>query len=622
MKKLLIGLGALVVGFVLMVMPVRAEDKPGAAGMIPKLPKTANDPQLTEGHVYPFWGPVCQRYTYSVVYRDKEGRPPQYVKMYFNGRMLELDPTSPKASPGKEDYQKGVRYEYRFVPNKLGSNFYYFEASNGLGKARASIIDSPDNGPVLFEGDFKDNEIVLIDGASGEKVWSYPVGEEWVGGVALSGDGKYLAAQTSRKVYLFETSKPKPLWVYESTIGAEIGGDVKGGVAISGDGERIVAALGSQVFLFGRKSNKPLWQASTGNNSAYGVAISKDGKYLAVGTAGTESDQNSNLVILWQERFNKPLWQYHSSGNFHEVSLSDNGEFLAAATGCPDRRAYIFSKDSNQPLVRTEMLTRDSPVDEAQIAGDGRLAAFGLESGDGGVVLLKNDSQDPVWRFNALSGSSVRALAVTNDGKQIVAATMGGKVYVFSADSNNPVASWSLNGALGAIEISDDGAVLAAGGTDSKVHLYHPQDKSYHREVTLAEYVGEIDVSANGKYVVAGTSGSTYFFESFNIAKEGKVFPCDQVIEPPPESQVRQQDGPGPGTGGVVSKLAQKLNLCERIVAFFKNIFGPRQEAGEQITPQQPAAGQPAGEGCGNSYCEPNLGETRENCSQDCSAGD
>ena len=51
-----------------------AEDKSYSGGMIPKLPKTANDPELTNGHVYPNWGPPCQRYTYSVIYRDKEGR--------------------------------------------------------------------------------------------------------------------------------------------------------------------------------------------------------------------------------------------------------------------------------------------------------------------------------------------------------------------------------------------------------------------------------------------------------------------------------------------------------------------------------------------------------------------
>src|SRR3989344_9093348 len=120
---------------------VFAEDKNTPGGMIPKLPKTADDPELFEGHVYPNWGPPCQRYTYSVIYRDKEGRKPEYMKIYFNGQMIDMQPAFDKSTAGKKDYQKGVKYEYKYVPNKIDSNFYYFEASNGLGKARASIID-------------------------------------------------------------------------------------------------------------------------------------------------------------------------------------------------------------------------------------------------------------------------------------------------------------------------------------------------------------------------------------------------------------------------------------------------------------------------------------------------
>ena len=70
---------------------VIAEDKNIPSGIIPKLPKTQNDPMLSDGHVYPFWGPPCQRYTYSVVYRDKEGRKPEYMKIYLNGKMIDIE---------------------------------------------------------------------------------------------------------------------------------------------------------------------------------------------------------------------------------------------------------------------------------------------------------------------------------------------------------------------------------------------------------------------------------------------------------------------------------------------------------------------------------------------------
>lgn len=75
--------------FLFTLNSIVAEDKNYSGGIIPKLPKTPNDPELLNGHVYPFWGPPCQRYTYSVAYRDKEGREPEYMKIYFNGRMID-----------------------------------------------------------------------------------------------------------------------------------------------------------------------------------------------------------------------------------------------------------------------------------------------------------------------------------------------------------------------------------------------------------------------------------------------------------------------------------------------------------------------------------------------------
>ena len=118
-----------VVGFLVIVcsgfsVDVFAEDKGPPGRTFPKLPKTPEDPILENGGVYPMWGPVCQRYTYHTTYRDKEGRAPEYVRLYFNGHWLDVSPEN----PNDQDYKKGVRYVYKYVPNKLGSNFFFFEA--------------------------------------------------------------------------------------------------------------------------------------------------------------------------------------------------------------------------------------------------------------------------------------------------------------------------------------------------------------------------------------------------------------------------------------------------------------------------------------------------------------
>ncbi|MDO8503439.1 MAG: WD40 repeat domain-containing protein [bacterium] len=595
-------------------------------GIIPKLPKTSNDPILSNGHVYPNWGPPCQRYTYSTIYSDKEGRAPEYMKIYFNGKMIDMTKTNSNDS----DYKKGVQYEYKFVPNKLGSNFYYFEASNGKGKIRDSIIDSPDNGPVLFESAFDKNEIALIDSSSGKKVLSYPTGKEWVGGVALSGDGKYLAVKTSFKIYLFDVDNPqKPKWVYEYIKGGGmVGGDIKGGVDISGDGSKIIASIGQSVLLFDKSSNKPLWKNDQVGN-AYNVAISRDGKYAAAATAGEESNLNSNLMILWDVSKEKPLWQYHSDSNFHDVSLSDDGKFIAGATGCPDRRAYIFSRDSNKPIIRSEQLTYDSPIAKSKISSDGSLAAFTTEGGpDSSVVLLfSKDSTKPLWKFEDGKQRAARGLGFSSDGKKIGVVTMAGDVYLLGKEKNTPIDKWSLGKAMGTLAIADDGSFLAVGGVDNKVRILKKGSKDI-KEIVFNEYLQELDISANGKYIAAGTGGAIYFFEAF--ADENKVFECKNVVEPPPDSQSAGNSG-GVDQGSPEAAAGNRdkgSSLLEIIINFIRNIFKPKSESttlpGGQ---QQNNAGSsekaaPSGKAvCGNNLCEPGLGETKQNCPQDCSGG-
>ncbi len=616
---------------------VFAEDKNTPGGMIPKLPKTASDPELFEGHVYPNWGPPCQRYTYSVIYRDKEGRKPQYLKIYFNGQMIDMQ----KENSNENDYKKGVKYIYKYVPNKIDSNFYYFEASNGKGRTRASIIDSPDNGPVLFTTPFDKNEVSVISRSTGMKILNFSTGKEWIGGVALSDSGQYLAVKTSQHIYLFDTGKPtKPLWQFNCEQ-CRIGDDVKGGVAISGDGSKIFAAFGERVALFNKSSNQPIWVYEKAGN-AYNVAISKDGKYMAAATAGDEANINSNLIILWQVQSEKPLWQYHASGNFHDVSLSEDGRFISGSTGCPDRRFYLFSRDSNKPLIQSDPLTRDSPVHRAKISSDGSTIAIGSESDSGAVFLFDKKSKSPVWKFSTPNNSSVRALNFTPSGKYIGAATFGGDAYIFEKDSKTPVANWKLNASLGGIDIADDGSFMAVGGTDKKLYILDKSSKS-KTEIPFNEYIEEVDVSANGKYIAAGTGGSVYFFETYISQDRGKVFDCSSVTEPVSESEMRAKFGiTDQGSPEMVADSKSKqLNLLEMILdfisegknLFIKNIFKPKSESTilpsrQESVQQQDSAGSsektaPSNKAvCGNNLCEPGLGETKESCPKDCSAGD
>lgn len=696
---------------------ISAEEKIPSGGIIPKLPKTENDPELFNGHVYPEWGPICQRYTYSTIYRDKEGRPPEYVKIYFNGEMIDMDPASPKASAGKEDYQKGVLYEYKYVPKKIGSNFYYFEASNGLGKTRDSIIDSPDNGPVLFESAFDKNEIVLIDPfASSEQesvIWRYSTDKEWIGGVALSDDGQYLAAQTSQHVYLFSTESNKPLWEYRFNQPSPIGGGPRGnGIDISGDGSKIIASVGTKTILFGSQNNQPIWEYQS---PTLAVAISQDGQYAAASSVKQGQGEMSNVLLLWQTDNPEPIWKFSGNSNFHDVSLSSDGQYLAASTGCPDRKAYIFSKESQKPLVQSERLTLDSPVSKSKISADGSLAAFATEGGPDSsvVVLFSNNSNQPLWKFDNQKRNSSRALSLTSDGLFAAAATMQGDVYLLGTENNLPLKSWSLNTSIGALGLAEDGSFLALGGTDRQVHLLPREGNA--KKISVNEFIQAIDISANGRYVAAGTGGSVYFFEDYLTPNKDKIFKCETIIEPSPMTGAMElYDGGSESKDKRISERIEKnflptflegltiagaLALIYGLLFYFAKKISPIHWVliakiprifwiagaiffailgATTLTTYQPFFSWPSlvhlveavfgfgylaslfkdkkrlfflggvvlllflahlsyqiwesgdseqpvsatGEGvCGNSLCEPDLGESKENCPQDCSAG-
>jgi len=390
---------------------------------------------------------------------------------------------------------------------------------------------------VLFESAFDKNEIVLIEPQTGNVVWRFFTGKEWVGGVALSADGQYLAAQTSKHIYFFSTSSNKPIWEYEFGKFLPIGTSPRGnGIAISKDGTKIFAPVGNKAVLFGPKNNQPIWEYRA-SAIILAVASSADGNYAAASVGEDSGSEEGNALLFWETKNSQPVWKFISDSNFHDVSLSADGNFVAASTGCPDRKAYIFSKESNQPLVKSERLTFDSPVSKAKISADGSLAAFATEGGPDSsvVVLFSKDSPAPLWKFDNQRRNSSRAMSMTSDGQFIAAATMRGDVYLLNSKNNTPLKDWTLDTSVGALDIAEDSSFITLGGSDSQVQILFTDGE--RKKISVGEFVQAIDIAENGKYLAAGTGGSVYFFEDYITPNKNKVFECSTIIEPTPQEQ-------------------------------------------------------------------------------------
>ena len=506
---------------------VFAEEKP--TEMVPKLTaaETADAPVIVNSEVYPFWGVPCTNYTYFAIYKDEKGREPEYMRIWLNGKWYDMnffngDPSS------------GVTYTYNYVPNSGSTNFYYYEASNGVGKVRGSMIDSPDNGPVLFSEKLDNNEIVLLD-KEGKEIWNYPTGRDWVEGVAISKDGNYIAAVTDFYIYLFSKNSNVPLWSFckQCEIPSIVFGNSHG-IAISADGADIAGELDGTIYFFKKESNKPLWAANVESGSI-GLDMSDDGSVIAAGT-GNSGPKGDKIFIFDKEGQKSGEYRashpgYEQSGNFYQPDVTPDGKYVAATTGCPDRRAYLFS-GKGELLSRSEPLTIDSPVHKSEISDDGSLIAYSADHQQGKEILfLFNNQGKKIWSFSSQEDSTARAVSISSDGNYLAAGTSTGHIYLFSKNNNKPLWKFTESGRFvqfGDVKLNSDGSLLAAGGTTKKVYLFSKTSNKPLWSYEANTWVTKVDF--NGDYVVAGTGPREYFFEGESVSPD--KIQCKEIIQP------------------------------------------------------------------------------------------
>ncbi len=567
---------------------VLAEDRFSTENIPPLTAEEKKDaPELYSGNVYPPWGVLCMNFTYHVRYKDKEGRAPEYVRINLNGEWHDMMKT-------KGDYRTGATYTYNIVPDSGIALFYYYEASNGKGKARTSLIDTPDLGPLLFSEKLDNNQIILLD-KQGNKVWNFDMGRDWTEGVAISKDGNYIAVVTQTYIYLFSKESNTPLWTFckQCKLPPVISG-AAGGIAISQYGDYIAGTLSDKLYFFEKESNEPIWTANI-EGGAIGIDMSDDGTRITGGMGNAEGGKGQK-IFLFDKQGNK-LGEYKpehpgydQTGDFYQPDVTPDGNYIAISTGCPDRRGYLFSGEGNL-LFRSEMLTTDSPVHKSAISDDGSLIAYSLDHSPGKeIVFLFDNKGNKLWSFSSQSDSTARAVSISGDGNYVAIGTTTGHVYLFSKNNNNPLWKFSEYGyfvPFGDIKLNQDGSLLSAGGTTKKVYLFSKNSNKPLWEYQANTWINKIDF--NGEYIVAGTGPREFFGEGKSL-RDDKV-ECKEITQPPPMEDTLGRCGDG-------------------------NCISPTETS--ENCPQDCSLGyeDDTGTVCGNDICEPP--ETKNNCCDDC----
>ncbi len=251
----------------------------------------------------------------------------------------------------------------------------------------------------------------------------------------------------------------------------------------------------------------------------------------------SEKFDNNQIVLLKKDGGGKPAWVFGTGKDVvYHVSLSDDGEFLAAGT---ERSLYLFSKNNNTPLwrfcKRCDPLTLSMGENSASaISGDGKYAAISF---NGMLYFFSRESNKPLWEksveCNAVGidlskyGDFV-AVGTSNCGEQ-----GGNKAFLFDKNGNkiweyklsNP--GYENPGEFYGPAMTPDGGLVAisSGCPNRRAYLFKGDGTLLFRSDPLQRDapVHKSAISDDGNYLTFGSDGESGKPNKFLFSKSGAL---------------------------------------------------------------------------------------------------
>ncbi|MHA2325695.1 MAG: WD40 repeat domain-containing protein, partial [Promethearchaeota archaeon] len=243
----------------------------------------------------------------------------------------------------------------------------------------------------------------------------------------------------------------------------------------------------------------------------YVAATSQDGKFYLFNT--------SNLA-------NALIWTYDApTGNYGTVSISGNGNYIAAVIGYS---VYLFDKSSGTPLW-TYNTTKS--ITNVAISFDGNYVVANTRIGDFpsvyGALYFFNTSisptKTPMWNYTMKTALPL-SVAISSDGNYTAVGSYGfptleSDVYLFNKSiSQNKTPIWKYQfgptGIINEVAMNSNASYIVV--ADGSGYVYYFKDKSPTRNLltTLESPVYTIDISPNGRHVITGGANESYYYRN------------------------------------------------------------------------------------------------------------
>ncbi len=207
------------------------------------------------------------------------------------------------------------------------------------------------------------------------------------------------------------------------------------GLAFSPDSQRLYSAsLDKSVMIWdvasGQRVGDPLVTYQTAVQS---LALSPDGKTLAVAYQDTQPGQGNGQFDLWNMAADPPqhiqtVSKAHTSA-IYALAFSPDGKLLASAGG--DRKIVVWdvSQTANVKAIQT-LYGHVRAIDSVAFSSDGKLLASSGE--DKSVILWDVASGSLVGRPLAGHAEAVGSVAFSPDGQTLASGSLDGTVSLWS----------------------------------------------------------------------------------------------------------------------------------------------------------------------------------------------
>ncbi len=161
-----------------------------------------------------------------------------------------------------------------------------------------------------------------------------------------------------------------------------------------------------------------------------------------------------------------------------------------------------------QGVYRDWSFRQGSTIAELALSEDGRRLVAGDQGG--ALRLFSRDNNVPLWTYTVAS-EQFNSVAISRSGRSVAAACTDAKVYLFECDSPSPAWIFDTHGSRGSVvdvAISHDGTVIAAA---DYTHVYllsrasNVPVKVFDVPIERGGWLTTVAVSGDGQRIAAGT---------------------------------------------------------------------------------------------------------------------